>query len=664
MSNCSTDAGPIGLVDLQALARCALEATHADGLLILDEHGPEPSVALSAGLATSDLIRAVEESKPTGWTQRVGDVTHRVSGQRWIISSRLSPDRLAVTGAIYLIYRDGRSASDSEQLRALVQAFASHAGFLLGCVQAGDVGRQRPIQGLLPWEDLLHQQCALEQLNSWVAEVMARLTGASTVGITIWDEERSVLRALPGAFGATDDDMSASVTGPPTNLCSVAARVLQSGQPYLSNCARGDPGILQQYVKAFQIRRLLSLPLQNGARPIGVLHLANKSTEFDYADLTAALSVSRRIATAIEVACSIGQMASRRRLQEILADTAIAITSGHDVNRCVVRALDHLGDALGASLVALIPAGSTALIRRVRACIPDLEVRLLLGARRGMSSSGGYPQGAGDPGWAALHAPVESFGEAAATLSVLRCDGQSFTVEEEEAVSKLANLVALACSRERYQRQLAQVARLRERERIADELHDHVNQLLYAARIRLETVLEGSSEVTDSSGLADVRSLLIEGDEAIRKVIRRLAVQHHPTFSGRLRTEIDSVERRFCVVVSTYIPDDEALGTVADVVGDAIVKVVREGTVNAAKHAGPCRIEVRVRLPNPASIEVSVSDDGHGFAQAPDLRPGLGMSSLRRVIGEAGGQLVVTRPASGFGLSLIATFPREAEVNA
>lgn len=81
----------------------------------------------------------------------------------------------------------------------------------------------------------------------------------------MWDEERGILSALPGAFGATDDVVAASVTGPVTNRRSATSRVFTTGRPYLSNRASGDPGILQPYVELFDIARILSVPLDNGS---------------------------------------------------------------------------------------------------------------------------------------------------------------------------------------------------------------------------------------------------------------------------------------------------------------------------------------------------------------------------------------------------------------
>ena len=526
------------------------------------------------------------------------------------------------------------------------------------------------IADLFPCDDPERMSDAIDEITTRVTEVVRPLTGATAVGITVWDAERGILRALPGAFGATDAVLAASVTGPATNMLSAGARVFATGEPYLSNQASGDPGILQPYVELFDIHRLLAVPLVLGDRPIGVLHLINKPAEFTPADVEAARSVAPHVALAVELARSVARMASQRRLEAVLTAAAVAIASGKRVEECLLPAFDQLGAVTGASLVALVPLGAAALIRRTGRADPALEARLLADARElGATSTGAFPHRAGDPGWAALHAPVELGGERTATVSVLRRTGQPFTAEEEDVVTRLAGLVALAWTTERYQHQLAEIARLRERERIADGLHDRVAQILFAAQLGLDTLLESPPEsppesptaAADRARIVEVRDLLTGGDTAIREVIHRLAATPGTGLERRLRLEVESVEEEFGVVVHVEISgggiDGGALDSVPRPVADAAVKVAREATVNAAKHAGPCRISLEAALDAAGQLCVSVLDDGLGVRTEQTDTPRHGLGSLRRTVHDAGGTLAVVSPPGGLGARVLATFP-------
>jgi signal transduction histidine kinase len=287
------------------------------------------------------------------------------------------------------------------------------------------------------------------------------------------------------------------------------------------------------------------------------------------------------------------------------------------------------------------------------------------GRTLGPRSHSEFPRTAGDPGWTALHVPVELHGRRTATLAVLRRSAEPFTVAESDVVTRLAALVGLAWATEQYQRQLAEIARLQERERIADELHDRVSQILYAAQLGLDTLLERPDHAPeDRQRLIEIRRLLVGGDVAIRDVIHDLARVPGSHLGRRLRLEVQAVEEEFGVVVHTEIPDDDILAPVPRTVADALVKVAREGTVNAAKHAGPCRITLTVRV-DKQYVGLSVLDDGLGVPETRwlrvrggtgDLDGGHGVAALRGTVEDAGGSIAIASSDGGFGTRLECRF--------
>lgn len=516
--------------------------------------------------------------------------------------------------------------------------------------------------GVLAVDDLPLLPDAVKAITGRVAEMMHPITGATAVGVTVWDEERGILTALPGAFGATDEVVAASVTGPVTNRRSATSRVMATGRPFLSNRASGDPGILQPYVEIFGITRILSVPLDNGSRRIGVLHLVNKPTDFTAADITATERVAPRIAIAVELAVAVARMSAQQRLEGVLTSVAVAVASGRGVEDGLRPAFDRLAEVTAASLVALIPPDSPPLLCRRGPRDPELERRVIADGRTvGSGSHGAFPRAAGDPGWAALHVPVELRGRRTATLAVLRRNGEPFTAAEHDVVSRLASLVGLAWATEQYQRQLAEITRLQERERIADELHDRVAQILYAAGLGLDTLLERpDTGPEERERLTEIRRLLVSGDIAIRDVIHDLARVPGSHLGRRLRREVQAVEEEFAVVVHTAFPDDDRLAPVPRTVADALVKVAREGTVNAAKHAGPCRIALTVQVDD-TSVGLTVLDDGLGLPEGRWTRGsgasgGHGVAALRRTVEDAGGTIRTERSDGGFGTRLECRF--------
>lgn len=552
----------------------------------------------------------------------------------------------------------GRSAAAGG---SVVDAFARHLGIALERHLAAGPDNV-PQDPAFPWDDPDRLPGALSEITAHVTGLVRPLTGATAVGITVWEPELGVLVALPGAFGATDSMLAGSVTGPPTNMLSASVRVFVTGQPYLSNQTSGDPGVLQSYVELFDIHRMLSVALDCGGRRIGVLHLVNKADEFTTADIIAVETIAPQVAAAVQLARSVARMAERQRLEGMLGTAAVAIASGLPSQESLLPAFDELAAVLGARLVALVPREGTPLIRRAGPVDP-WEARVLADARsRGEVATGAYPHRAGEPGWSALHAPVEAGGERAATLSVLRRSGGPFTADEEHAVTRLGRLVGLAWASERYQRQLAEIALLRERERIADELHDRVVQILFAAQLGIDSLLDSPDGAGAGSSpeerLLEIRQLLSSGDTAIREVIHRIAARSDHDLERRLAEVAESVGEEFGVFVRVQLGP---LPGVPRHVADGAVKVAREGIVNAAKHAGPCRITLAAELTGQpaggATLLVTVVDDGLGLGDATSAGGGYGLGSLRRAVADAGGRLSVATAEDGLGTRVSAGFP-------
>lgn len=639
-------------LDLGDVFGLAVTVLRADGLLVVDERPSEPRVIIAEGLTASELAEALDElGSPAGDTVHAGTL-----GERRVLATALCLDSGEHIGYLYVVY--GTDTPLTADLDMLVRAFGRHIGFAVN--RGATRRRDEPTRTAAPrWENLERLPESVHGITGLIADFVRPLTGATAVGITVWDEERCILQALPGAFGANDVALVASVTGPATNMLSTGTRVFTTGQPYLSNHASGDPGILQPYVEMFRIRRILSVPLDAGNRRIGVLHLINKPTDFTSDDIAAVESVSPQIAITVDLARLVVQMTARQRLEKVLTGAAVSIASAQSVAECLVPAFDELASVTGASVVALFPREAPPLIRRIGPSDPDLERRLAQDAGElGSRTSGAFPHRPGDPGWAALHAPVEVYGERTATLSVLRRTGEPFLAAEQDVVARLASLVALAWATERYQHQLAEIARLRERERIADELHDRVAQILYAAQLGIDTVLETATSKPETERMVEVRELLIKGDTAIRDVIHQLtAGASTATLGRRVRLEVESVEDEFGVAVHVELPTDDELSVVPRPIAEALVKFAREGTVNAAKHAGPCRIALDVQLTED-EIVMSILDDGLGPRRGPPgHRPGYGLASLHRQVEDMGGTLAVGAGHGGFGTRLVATLP-------
>jgi signal transduction histidine kinase len=131
-------------------------------------------------------------------------------------------------------------------------------------------------------------------------------------------------------------------------------------------------------------------------------------------------------------------------------------------------------------------------------------------------------------------------------------------------------------------------------------------------------------------------------------VIHRLSRRPAADIATRLASVVSGVEDEFAIAIHLQVEDDAA-AVARDLrrpVSDVLVKTAREALVNAAKHAGPCRVSVRLELARAERLVLTVSDHGVG-ARSFESRSRHGLTSLRELIREQGGQLRVGRGPLG-----------------
>jgi signal transduction histidine kinase len=175
-------------------------------------------------------------------------------------------------------------------------------------------------------------------------------------------------------------------------------------------------------------------------------------------------------------------------------------------------------------------------------------------------------------------------------------------------------------------RELDQV-RLRERERLARDLHDTVGHHVSAMAIRAQAGL--ATVGTDPAAAADALRLIeSEAKEALtelRTVVRALRTDEPD--APRLADLTDLAQGAGPRV---EIEVGAGLGAVAPTVGAAVYRIAQEAITNARRHArGATRIMVRVEAEG-AQVRLRVDDDGAvpGPRRSPSIS-GYGLSGMR-----------------------------------
>jgi two-component system CheB/CheR fusion protein len=186
-----------------------------------------------------------------------------------------------------------------------------------------------------------------------------------------------------------------------------------------------------------------------------------------------------------------------------------------------------------------------------------------------------------------------------------------------------------------------------ERERLAGELHDDLNQRLAALAMQAAALEQSPDSATSVRDQIRGFRLTIE---ALSEEVRRLAHQLHPTVLEHfgLAKALDSYCEEFSRLKELRIRfrQRDVPEAVPQEVALCLYRIAQEALANVARHSGAKTASV-VLAGAAGRIHLAVSDNGVGF-DADAARPGLGLVSMRERIRLVGGTLSIkTRPGDG-----------------
>ncbi|MFL6238910.1 MAG: GAF domain-containing sensor histidine kinase [Actinomycetes bacterium] len=194
-------------------------------------------------------------------------------------------------------------------------------------------------------------------------------------------------------------------------------------------------------------------------------------------------------------------------------------------------------------------------------------------------------------------------------------------------------------------------AREEERRRLRRDLHDGVGPSLAAMVLKLNAL---NATVDNAVGDELIAQLRNETKGAITE-IRRLVDDLRPPALDEVglvaalqqkATALSEAPLLIEVDGPAHLP---ALPAAAEV---AAYRIAMEAMTNATRHARATRCQVTVAVNG--ALEVTIADNGVGVP--PDVRPGIGMGSMRERAAELSGSCSITRRGEG-GTTVRAVIP-------
>jgi signal transduction histidine kinase len=241
-------------------------------------------------------------------------------------------------------------------------------------------------------------------------------------------------------------------------------------------------------------------------------------------------------------------------------------------------------------------------------------------------------------------------------------EARPFLREDRALLEGLAAQAALAIEDARRFKKVRAVASLRERERLAREIHDGPAQAVGYLHFRLKTLedrLEDLGQSPTVSELAEMRKAAARAYGELRQSIAdlRTAVSKGPGLIPVLTEWLREFSQQSGIPVELENSDARATRFTPEVEMQ-LLRVIQEALANVRKHAGGCDAWVRFAIEGSMS-RVTVADNGFGFSAKTAARPGrqrFGLRTMRERAAALGGSLEV-RSSLGKGTQVVLRMP-------
>ena len=217
----------------------------------------------------------------------------------------------------------------------------------------------------------------------------------------------------------------------------------------------------------------------------------------------------------------------------------------------------------------------------------------------------------------------------------------------------MADMAAIAINNARLLERERYVAVLEERERLAQEMHDSLAQVLGYLHLKAQATkrhLNGGELVRADDELTDMASLAHEAYLDVREAILGLRETVSPTrgIIGTLREYLQKFRRQAGITAEIEVEGDvePQFRPEAEV---QLVRVIQEALTNIRKHARANEARIRIAS-GPNEIGISIEDKGRGFDPAilTDEMPQFGVRTMRERVERVGGRFQIeSSPGQG-----------------
>jgi signal transduction histidine kinase len=245
--------------------------------------------------------------------------------------------------------------------------------------------------------------------------------------------------------------------------------------------------------------------------------------------------------------------------------------------------------------------------------------------------------------------PLFAEGTSIGVIDVINKPG-GFSKDDMRIMGLFADQAAIAIENARLHQQAEQLAVVKERERIARDLHDSVTQTLYSLSLYVDATqkaLQGRKTDKAQKHVHELRKLAREAMLDMRLLIFEL---HPPILQKEglavaLKTRLESVEARSGIHTGYHVMTERRLPLAIET---ELYRIAQEALTNVVKHSQADSVNVTLYY-GKDRFKMKVQDNGIGFdPEKADEGGGMGLRGIKERVQRMNGKLhVESTPQKG-----------------
>jgi two-component system nitrate/nitrite sensor histidine kinase NarX len=464
------------------------------------------------------------------------------------------------------------------------------------------------------------------------------------------------------------------------------------GQQLTAFIHPGSQKELNEYIQTFQLDKLFDAQMQHICQDSTTFYAEWHGTVFTYLDRQCILGIVRDITKRIKAEQALRQhVESRTHEQNTLLAISHTLASTLQLQPDLI--LDQMREIIdynlgglfaveNSSLVTLAMRGTLqleqALPYRIHLKGPEILAKLFSENRpvriadvwsdtpqaeflRLLLEDGAAVLLEGMQSW--MWVPLTVKNRILGAIGVANENSNHYTPHHARLALSVANQAAITMVNAELYEQAQELAALEERQRLARNLHDAVNQSLFSAGIIAEVLPRIWKQDRDlaQQSLLDLRRLTRSAQAEMRALLAELrpSTLTDSNLDELLHLLGNALSGRIDIPVVVTTPEDVFLPSEVQVV---FYRICQEALNNIAKHAEANQVEINLTQAG-AVFDMRIRDDGQGFDTDEILSGHYGLKMMRERAEAIGAILTVTsQPGHGTELIVCWTDPAHKDL--